>query len=68
MGITSGWGRTNPLKPVVSDMLQQVDLRFVDYYKCLEIYPEQFVDGMICAGPPEGGKSRKNFTQFFIGI
>lgn len=66
VGTVSGWGRKNPDIPDVSNILQRVDLRFVDYQKCLEIYPEYFIDGMICAGPSEGGKSRKDLLQDFF--
>lgn len=63
LGVSSGWGRTNANKPVVSQFLKQVELPFVDYWQCLAIYPNYLTDGMICAGPAEGGKSRMYFCS-----
>lgn len=53
---TAGWGTVREGDWNLPDLLQRVDVPFVDKARCMSAYPDQITDRMICAGFDEGGK------------
>lgn len=49
-----GWGTTE--EGDLSDVLMEVDVPLVTFDTCMEAYPNDLTDSMICAGYKEGGK------------
>ncbi len=56
MFTTAGWGVTHEGDWDLPDLLQKVDVPFVNNTKCAAAYPDQITDRMICAGYDQGGK------------
>lgn len=52
----AGWGVLKESQYDLPDLLQKVDVPFVDKQRCSEAYPDGITDRMICAGYDEGGK------------